>query len=422
MCASIFCQSPLRAALPALFSCLGGLLAGQTAQGQARLPILRATQPKLSIREGASLYRDVWGVYSVTRPDVFVAQPFKRHQRLVFYSDQDSVVFWVKPRRSYDFVVLVGGRDSAFTRISTAQGAPPTLVPKLVYTRRAPRATGPDTIRFTLDQRFGIHVPGQVNGSAPIDFLFDTGAGAVVLTAALVRQRVPLRQDGHTGNVGADGQRTVATSAGNTLQVAGLRWPNVSLLTIDYPAGSTFEGVLGWVAFEQKVVELDYEHGYLVLHDRLPALAAAYAPVPLQLRNGIPFVAAMLEANGQRNEGWFDLDTGSDGGLVIGQRFAASHGLPGNLRRLGTASAGGSTGGTVRQTVVALPTLTLGAYSLPPVPLYINDQDPVGGAVAENIGSDLLRRFTWLLDFAAGRAYLKPNPYFAAPLAPQPQK
>lgn len=277
---------------------------------------------------------------------------------------------------------------------------------------------GPDTLRFTLDEHFSIHLPGRVNQSAPIDFLFDTGAGALVLTGALVRQRVPLRPDGQTDNVGADGQRTVATSSGNTLQVAGLRWSNASLLTIDYPADIPFEGVLGWVAFEQKIVEVDYENGYLVLHDHLPTLTSTYSPVALQLRNGIPFVAATLEANGTRGAGWFDLDTGSDGGLVVGQHFAASHGLPGELPRLGTARVGG----TVQQTVVALPQLTLGAYTLAQVPLYINDQDPPGGAVAENIGSALLRRFTLLLDFTGNRAYLKPNKYFTAPLTPAAAK
>jgi len=390
------------------------------ATAQPRLPVLRATQPRLSIREGGALYRDVWGVSSAARPDVFVAQPFTGKQRVVFYSDQDSVAFWVQPRHTYNFVVLVAGQDSAFTQLTTYGGQKPTLVPKLAYTRLRPGARGPDTIRFQLDKNFGMHVQAQVNGSAPLDFLFDTGAGALVLTAA-ARQRVPLRTDGQATNAGADGRRAVPTSSGNVLTLAGLRWPQVSLLTIDY-ASAAFDGVLGWVAFENRVVEIDYERRYLVVHERLPTLTADYAPAELQLRNGLPFINCTLTANGQASEGWFDLDTGSDGGLVVGQRFAAAHGLTAGLRRLGTAEASGSVGGVVRQAVVALPKLKIGAYELYQLPLCINEQDPAGGAIPENIGSGILKRFNLVLDFRANRAYLRPNRYLYAPLVGEPAR
>ena len=401
-----------------LLLALGGV---QVARAQPRLPVLRATQPKLSIREGNALYRDVWGVSSATHPDVFVTQPFSGKKRLVFYSDQDSLVFWVKPRQKYNFVVLVAGQDSAFTQITTHAGQKPSLVPKLAYTRLRPGATGPDTLRFQLDKQFGIHVQGQLNGSATLDFLVDTGASAVVLTAAAAtRQQVPLRAAGQVLNVGADGQRAAPISAGNVLEIAGLRWPQVTLLTIDY-ASAAFDGVLGWVAFENRIVEIDYEKRYLVIHSQLPALPD-YSPVELQLRNGLPFIKCTLTANGRQSEGWFDLDTGSDGGLVVGQHFAAAHGLTTGLRHLGSAKASGSAGGVVRQNIVALPKLKVGDYELYQLPLAINEQDPAGGATAENIGSNILKRFNLLLDFRANRAYLRPNRYLYAPVTSEPVK
>ncbi len=397
------------------------LTAWRATHAQTRLPVLKTTQTKLSIREGEWMYRDRWRVSTAAKPDVFTAQPFKGKKRIVFYSDVDSMVFWVKPQKTYDFVVLLNGRDSAYTRITTQRGQRPTLTPKLVFTRVRSGTSGPDTIGFRLDKNFGIHVQGSVNHSAPLDFLFDTGAGAVVLAQALVNQRVRLRQDGQTVNVGADGRRSVATSSGNTLEMAGIRWPDVSLLTIDYP-GFGFDGVLGWVAFENKIVEVDYERGYLVIHDRLPATLADYSPVDLQLRNGIPFIKCSLTANGQQSEEWFDLDTGSDGGVVVGQRFAARRGLTSGLKRLGTAEASGSTGGVVHQTIFALPKLKIGDYELYQVPLYVNDQDPAGGAIAENIGSMLLKRFNLLLDFRLNRAYLKPNKYLYTPMKSEAAK
>jgi hypothetical protein len=54
------------------------------------------------------------------------------------------------------------------------------------------------------------------------------------------------------------------------------------------------------------------------------------------------------------------------------------------------------------QAIVALPKLKVGDYELYQLPLYINEQDPTGGAVAENIGSNIiLKRFNLALDFRA---------------------
>ncbi len=65
--------------------------------------------------------------------------------------------------------------------------------------------------------------------------------------------------------------------------------------------------------------------------------------------------------------------------------------------------------------MLALPKLKIGSYELYELPLYVNEQDPAGGATAENIGSNILKRFNLLLDFQANRAYLKPNRYLYSP-------
>lgn len=388
------------------------------ASAQKRLLVLKSTQNKLSIREGQSFYKGTWSVSSSEKPDIFVSQHIKDKERIVFYSDIDSVAFWVKPQRTYDFVVVVNGRDSAYTRISTYPDKRPTLVPKLVFTRAPRRSAGSDTIPFRLDRTFGIHLQGRLNGSEPLDFLFDTGAGVLVLTAEAANRKVQLKQDGQAMNTGADGKRSVPTSSGNTLQVGGLTWRSASLMTIDYQGvkGIDFDGIVGWVAFEDKIVEIDYEHTYLVIHNKLPTLGPDHSRLEMRIRNGIPFVKCLLTVNGQQQEGWFDLDTGSDGWLVVGQQFAASAGLTGSLQHLGTANTSGSAGGQVTQTVFSLPTLTLGKYQLYQLPLYVNEKDPIGGAIPENIGTQILKRFNLLLDFTTNQLYIKPNKYLYSPI------
>lgn len=389
-----------------------------TASAQKHLLVLKSTQNELSIREGQSFHKNIWNVSSATKPDIFVSQHFKGKERIVFYSDIDSVAFWVKPQRTYDFVVVVNGRDSAYTRINTYSDKRPSLVPKLFFTRASHRLVGPDTIPFRLDKTFGIHVQARLNTSEPLDFFFDTGAGVLAVTAEAANQKVRLKQDGQAMNTGADGKRSVPTSSGNVLQVGGLTWRAVPLMTIDYQGvkGIDFDGILGWVAFENKVVEIDYEHTYLVIHDKVPTVGPDYSQLEMRIRNGIPFVKCLLTVNGQQQEGWFDLDTGSDGWLVVGQQFAVNAGLTGSLQRLGTAYASGSAGGRVAQATFSLPTLTLGKYQLYQLPLYVNEKDPIGGASPENIGTQILKRFNLLLDFSANHLYIKTNKYLYSPV------
>lgn len=217
---------------------------GHAAWAQTKLPVLRASSPTLSIREGDSFYQQVWTISPKDRPDVFTTNPFTGQQRVVFYSDRDSLAVVMRPGRTYDFVVLLNATDSAYTRISTRPDIKPTLKPKLVFTSSQHAGGGTDTVRFRADKYGLIHLQGRINGSDTLDFLFDTGAGAVVVTASLLGTRVQAKLDGRVNNVGVDGGSQVQTSSGNTVSIGPLTWPNTSLLAIDYKS-FPFDAVLG---------------------------------------------------------------------------------------------------------------------------------------------------------------------------------
>jgi len=68
-----------------------------------------------------------------------------------------------------------------------------------------------DTISFKLGSDHGIHLEGSINGSEPLDFLFDTGANAIVLTSSLIGDKVSISLDSQTENNGADGISTMQT-------------------------------------------------------------------------------------------------------------------------------------------------------------------------------------------------------------------
>ena len=373
---------------------------------QHELPILRTNTPSISIREGGELFRTCWTVSPELRPDVFVTHPFTGSTQIIFYSDIDSISFHVTPDRTYDLIILLGA-DTAFTRINTASNGKPSLTPKVRYTRINGRTNEmADTIPFHFGTDNFIHLKGTVNGSDTLDIIFDTGAGACVISSAVKGKNLHIALDGSTQNNGSDGTSTIPTSSSNTVRIAGLEWKALPLLSIDY-AGFPFDAVLGWNAFEDKVVEIDHPGSRLIIHPRLPTTMTGYSRSEMKIIGGIPYILCDLIVNGRTCTGWFDLDTGSDGSLIVGHAFATEHGLGSSLQRIGSSALKGSTGNVFEQTVVLLPELRIGEQSVTNVRLSMNTTDPVG--VNEIIGNQILKRFDAILDAASGSIYLRPN-------------
>ncbi len=221
--------------------------------------------------------------------------------------------------------------------------------------------------------------------------------------------------DGSQENGGADGKAVVGKSAKNTIEINNLVWNNVSLLSIDYQNPS-FDLVLGWVAFENKIIEIDYEKSILVLHPNLPQLSAEYSKLEFKLIEGIPYIKVKLPVNQIESEDWFDFDTGSDGTLVIGQRFINVHLLKNSMKKIATSKSVGSAGIPIISDVVLLPKLKLGDYEMYQIPLAMQEQEIKDVEHNENIGNKILKRFNIVIDFKNNFIYIKPNKLFYSPM------
>jgi predicted aspartyl protease len=378
---------------------------------QKKISILKTTKTSISIKEGDFNYKDVWTISTKVKPDIFVTNPFVGTKRITFYSDIDSVSFKVKPNKKYDFIILLNGKDTAYTQINTYIKEKPSLEPKLLFARLKNTNQATDTIPFTLEKDNRIHLKGKVNNSDNLDFLFDTGAGSCVITSSLINEKVKLTIDRSQENRGTDGKTIVGKSSKNTIEIGNLMWENVSLLSIDYQKPS-FDLVLGWIAFENKIVEIDYEKSILVIHQSFPQLSAEYTKLEFKLIQGIPYIKVKLIVNGNESEGWFDFDTGSNGTLAIGQKFAREHSLNNTMKNIGTSKSVGSTGNAILSKVVMLPKLQLGDYEMYQIPLSIQEQEVENVEHNENIGNKILKRFNTIIDFKNNFIYIKPNKLF----------
>lgn len=382
---------------------------------QKQLPVLKTNKTSINIKEGDFDYKDAWTLSPEVQPDVFVTNPFVGNKTIIFYSDIDSISFNVKPNKKYDFIILLNGKDKAYTQINTDSKGNPSIEPKLFYTRLKNTNQAADTIPFTLGMDNRIHLKGKVNNSDTLDFLFDTGAGSCVITSSIIGKKIKLTITGSQENGGADGVAVVEKSTKNVIQINNLIWKDVSLLSIPYQNPS-FDVVLGWIAFEDKIVEIDYEKNILIIHQTLPQVNKEYSKLEIKLIEGIPYIKVKLIVDGNESEDWFDFDTGSDGTLVIGHKFAKEHLLNNTMKSIGTSKSVGSAGIVMVGKVVILPKLKLGDYEMYQIPLSIQQQEIKGVEHNENIGNNILKRFNTIIDFKNNYIYLKPNNLFYTPM------
>ena len=86
---------------------------------QAQIPTINATSEKASTREGEEFRNDNWTITPSAKPDIWgVVVPKGTKVRCSLITDIDSITFDVERGKSYDFIVILNGKDSAHTRIS----------------------------------------------------------------------------------------------------------------------------------------------------------------------------------------------------------------------------------------------------------------------------------------------------------------
>ena len=180
--------------------------------------------------------------------------------------------------------------------------------------------------------------------------------------------------------------------------------------------------MLGFDFLDALAVKIDYANG----DGRCPAARIACraardgrARRPVERANAGGARATVADATGDD----FIIDTGTNLAVVVFQRFARAHpdvviSLPDERVRFGSA-----VGGSLGYRPIETRRLELGSLAFDDAPaVEALSPDALGFDNKDGlIGSDLLRRFTVYLDYAADRVYLAPAARVVrAPATPHP--
>jgi hypothetical protein len=269
-----------------------------------------------------------------------------------------------------------------------------------------------------------IFIRASVNGGPPRLFALDTGSSNSIIASELaselgIKAGATFRSSGagSDSNLAASVQTldfvlpggvTRSVGGGAAISMAGL-WPLI---------GERIYGVIGYNVLRPFVVEIDYAGRQITLHD--PA-AYRYAG------SGTILPARMYGSYDPQIEGEmvvpghapiavrFTLDTGAGGAIVASPLVDKNHLLEAVGRAVSTQDKG--VGGSVPTEVLArLSAFRIGPYGLKG-PVVALSRDKHGSlaneAISVNVGGNILRRFTVIIDYAGKRVILEPNRHFA---------
>ena len=280
-------------------------------------------------------------------------------------------------------------------------------------------------VPFT-EVRNHIVVPVQLEGSARLQCVLDTGARGTVIFGDSLVHALGLKPVGQAMIKGAGGGG--ATVQGSLYQgvhfaVGRLALSNAMVVTMPDSSMRTspLRGrmAMGRGLIEQTVVEIDWETHTVRVHD--PARFEYHGTgvsVPLTFdANGQPFVRARVAL---APDSAFDvtlvLDTGASHAVQLEPGTEARIRVPAGAPRekIGMGAAGQVWGAIGRAT-----TFEIGGVTFRDVPVTFPDASLGLGRKETrqgNLGSGLLRRFRVILDYAHARMILEPGPHIAEPI------
>lgn len=294
--------------------------------------------------------------------------------------------------------------------------------------RRLPSSVHFDTgasalhLPFVLSNNLAL-IQARVNGSAPLWFIFDTGASATVIDAGVAR-RLGLRARGTTVGNGAAGKATATRLDAATISFRGVEVRDLTLYALPLDSfgpvfGRSIGGIVGNDIIGKLAVEIDYAQGLINFFD--PAgydYKGAGASMPVTIEEEMIFVRGEIEAAGAPPLACkFEIDTGSTGATLLNTPFVNKNQLLSSISAAKRINIGG-VGGTGAAILGRLRAVRFADFSLANVVARFSQATRGDYASAKYdalLGGEIFRRFKLVVDLQRRRVIFEPNAHLSEP-------
>ena len=363
----------------------------QSLSAQQNLPIVRANSKNVTIRDGLNYKSDYWVIFPEIKPDIYYLDIPRKTTHLVFVTDLDSISFTMHYGEIKDFIVLLNGEDSCYTRISA--NYPHLLMPNKPH-------QGNDTIPFTLKNN-RIYLQGKLNNSELLNIQFDLGADAVNLNSKSAN-KVNIIFDQKGTLINSNGTNETRVSTNNVIGIQGLTWTGIEIYETQNMKNNE-DLIIGNSFFLDRIYKIDYENSVLIIYEKSPEIEPEYVQQNMILDNGVrPVFQATFKIEDVHYTEWFLFDTGNTGNGIIGNNFLAKHNLSNKFTQII---------GFGNKTIACLPPLTIADHTFLKGAITLEKQNKnntnykFGGL----IGNKILNSFNVIIDNREGLLYLKYN-------------
>jgi hypothetical protein len=352
---------------------------------QSKLPVIRATSVNVSIDDGGVFTKNAWRLSPRARPDIFTAERTQKKKWVTFYTDIDSIRVKLRHGEKFDFVILLNGKDSCFTRIASA--VPPE-------NKRIAGTAIRDTIPFTLTAFNAIGFKAVINNTDTVNLHFDTGSWGLRLTKEAIAKKLKLSGD----------QLKIFK-----LQIGELIFDDPEFEVTDKTAHG-MDGRFGWDLFDGKQVELDYDKGIMIIHSgKLAKRFKGYVKSDLVFKHSFLILQGGLKKGDHAIPGEFLMDSGSEQAIILDSAWVAAADFAAGLDLLQSVVLHDPRGNQFETRLVLAPAFAVDGFQLQAIPaLILGGRNPAGFPV-NDLGNDVLKRFNMVLDFKNDKLYLKPN-------------
>ncbi|MEN4760607.1 hypothetical protein ABEG63_09765 [Chryseobacterium sp. C39-AII1] len=357
---------------------------------QKKLPVLRANSSKAIIIEDGTLKTD-WNIDPSVKPDIYTVSKIGKESKIVkVKTDVDSVKILIKQGEKKDFVILLKGKDSCYTRIESS-------LPK-DFSKATPAFH--DSIRLGINEQNTMFVKTALNKTDSLTLNFDTGTINLSLTKDALKDKIkqPLKPGLNILSIG-------------NKKYQGFRIRQVEL------SGHGTDGRFGWDLFDGMVVELNYDLGIMVVHSKLPNFVQkdkSYEKLNIKYYDQLFFVETTIQEGTKKNKDWFLFDTGYQRTAMLDEPLLKEQSFPTDqMKIIKKVMMKGGQGNEVPVVTADLQSLSLGKYKLKSIPAQLlSESRLVSNRRMHILGNEILKRFNVFLDFQQNVIYLKPNKLF----------
>lgn len=276
-------------------------------------------------------------------------------------------------------------------------------------------------------EQFGDHIfiKLSVDGSEPLDFIFDTGDGLTVIDLD-VAKKLNLPLDHKLTATSAQGSITGAYIKHNKIELGGMLLESnikvyaTSLKHLEISIGRNIDGIIGYDMLVHHVTRLNYDEMKVEMYDS-GSYPKSGEKIPFKLYNAIPTITAFVTLNNDEElSGTFFLNTGAGTSVDFNSPYAKTNDIISKTGEHYSYLVKGLEETETRHYEGRVKSFRFGTSTYQNLPIGISEvASGIQGdkKAAGIIGNRILSKYNILFDYKSGFMYLAENSRMSLPVA-----